>query len=277
MKILSLSFKNLKKRPNEDFYLISREYQIFTVADGVSRIKNRAGVYPKPSGAKLAAEEFCKAVITYLEKNYKNANLKTLGEALDLANHRILNLNEKYGINKKLDYLENDYFSACGIASFIKNNIFYYGYVGDCGIRIYDKNGFLKLVSIDDIAALEDWRDGQKFKSEEERWLIWRKFLRNKSKAPYLTYGVFTGEPEVKHYYHLEKTKLNSGDLVFLYSDGFSHFIKRPQFRQLFKVFKGKELEQKINELVETEIRKNPGKETTEQFGDDKTLIAILF
>lgn len=70
MKISSFSFQNLKGRPNEDFYLSSKKYPIFAVADGVSRLKNPDGSYPEPSGAKLAAEEFCKATVFYLEKKF---------------------------------------------------------------------------------------------------------------------------------------------------------------------------------------------------------------
>lgn len=277
MEILPLSFKNLKGKPNEDFYLVSEKYLIFTVADGSSRIKNKAGTYTEISGARLAAEEFCKAVTIYLEKNYKKADLKILKQALNFANRAIFKLNEKWGINKKLDYLENDYFSTCGVAGFIKGKILYFGYVGDCEVRIYNRDDFLKFISINDVLPLEEWRDGQNFKSKNEYWLIWRKILRNKSNAPYLTYGTFTGEPEVKYYYHLGKIKLQKGDLVFFYSDGFSHFIKKPKFRKLFKVRKGNQLLKEINKSIEKEIKsKLKTREGDEIFLDDKTLISIL-
>ena len=277
MKVFSISLKNSKGRPNEDFYLISEKYPIFAVADGVSRMKNPDGSYPKISGAKLAAEEFCKATTTYLEENYKKANFKILKNAFNFVNKAIFNLNEKYGINKKLDYLENDYFCTCGVAAFIKRDIFYYGYVGDCGIRVYNKNDLLKFVSMDDVVVLEGWRDNQKFKSEKERLIVWRKFLRNRPKAPYLTYGVFTGEPEVRHYYHLGEIKLQKGDLIFLYSDGFLYFIKKPEFRELFRVYKKGEIFDEVKKFVEREI-KSAGiiKENDETFLDDKTLTSIL-
>jgi len=274
MRIFSISIQNQKGRPNEDFYLVSKKSPIFAVADGVSRIKNPDGSYPKVSGARLAAEEFCKSTTNYLEKNFKNANSKTLRKAFNFANKAIFNLNKKYGINKKSDYLENDFFCTCGAVAFIKNNILYYGYVGDCGIRIYNKNDFLKFISIDDVSTLEEWRDNQKFKSKKERLLIWRKILRNKPKAPYLTYGVFTGEKEVKYYYHVGEIKLHKRDLIFIYSDGFVHFIAKTDFRNFFREFEKEKLEEKIKKFCEKEI---PGNlKTTEIFSDDKTLISIL-
>jgi len=44
----------------------------------------------------LAVEEFCRAIVDYLDKNYKNANLKTLKTSFNFANGEIFNLNEKY-------------------------------------------------------------------------------------------------------------------------------------------------------------------------------------
>lgn len=277
IKIYSFSFPNLKGRSNEDFYLVSKKYPIFTIADGVSRVQNRDGSYPKPSGARLSAEEFCKTTISYLEKNFKIANLKTLRESFNFANKAIFNLNEKYGINKKLDYLVSDYFSTCGVAAFIKDNIFYFGYVGDCGIRIYDKNDFLKFISIDDVAVLEGWRDNQKFKSEKERLLIWRKILRNKPDAPYLTYGVFTGEKKVENYYHLGKIKLQKGDAIFLFSDGALYFIKKPKFRYLPRTYQKNKFLKEANQFIKREMKaRKITEENSEILFDDKTLISFL-
>ncbi|MCD6094401.1 protein phosphatase 2C domain-containing protein [bacterium] len=266
MRFFSFSFQNLKGRANEDFYFASEKYPIFAVADGVSRNKNFDRNYPKISGAGLAAEEFCKKVIEYLEKKFSKSNLKTLREAFNFANKSIFRLNEKYGINKNLDYLTNDYFCTCGVAAFIKRNLLYYGYVGDCGIRVYDKNDFLRFISTNDVEPLEGWRENQKFKSKKEYWVVWRKVLRNKPKAPYLTYGVFTGEKEVKYYYHIGKIKLFPQDIVFLYSDGILPFIERSEFRKVFRKYKKEKVKKRIEKFVEKEVT----------LKDDKTLISIL-
>lgn len=276
MKIYAFSFQNLKGRPNEDYYLTSKKYPIFAVADGVSRIRNPNGSYPKLSGARSAAEEFCRTTVKHLEKNYSKASVSVIKKGMDSANRAIFRLNEKYGINKNLDYLRNDYFCACGVTAVIERGILYYGYAGDCGVRIYNKNDLLKLISIDDVSPLEEHRDSLSFKSENERRIFWRKVLRNKPKAPYLTYGVFTGEPEVATYYHLGKIKLNSGDLIFLYSDGFFYFIKKAEFRMLFRKYKEGKLKEKIKVFTKKEIAKNTNQKTSETFGDDKTLISIL-
>ena len=234
MKISSFSFQNLKGRPNEDYYLISKQYLIFAVADGVSRFTPKGKKYPKISGARLAAEEFCKTATTYLEKNYKKADLKILKRTFNVANRAIFNLNKKYGINKKLDY-----FSSCGAIAFIKKDFLYYGYLGDCGIRIYNQNDFLKLLSINNVPALEEWRDSQKFKSENEKEVFWRKILRNKPRAPYLTYGVFTGKPEVRYYYHIGKVGLRKRDLIFLHFDGFCILLRNQNLENHLEPLKG--------------------------------------
>lgn len=269
MKIgaFSCSLKNLKERPNEDYCLVSEKYPIFSIADGVSRTRNPDGIYPDPSGARLAAELFCQESVASLESHFEKASLETLREVFFNANFAIRLLNIAQGIPEKLDYLVNDYFGTCGVAAFIKGNILYYGYLGDCGVRIYNQKDFLKLISVNDVGPPEEYRDSLTFNSKEERWRFWRKVLRNRPEAGYPTYGVFTGEPEVECYYHLGEAKLASGDLIFLYSDGFLQFIEKAEFRELFRVFKGKELEDRIEKFVEKEIVKNPG---------DKTLTSIL-
>ena len=277
MEISSFFLQNIKGKPNEDFYLVSKKYPIFAVTDGVSRTKNLDGSYPKIPGARLAAKEFCKITIDSLEKDFDKADLKTFQKTFNIVNKAIFNLNEKYGINKKLDYLVQDYFCTCGVAAFIKRNILYYSYIGDCGIRIYNQNDFLKFISLNDVDPLEEWRDNKKFKSEKECWILWRKFLRNRPDAPYLTYGIFTGEKEAENYYHLGKVKIGKGDLVFLHSDGFLCFIKKTKFRNLFRSFKNEKLKEKVEVFVKKEIKANhSNKEIFKLIDDDKTLISIL-
>lgn len=276
VRAFSCSLKNLKSRPNEDYCLVSVKYPIFAVADGVSRDRNSDGSYPNPSGARLVAEEFCREVIKYSESLSGAMSEFCIRKAIDRANQQIRLLNVRHGILEKLDYWINDYFGTCGVVAAIDKDTLYYGYVGDCGLMVFNQYGSLKHVSVNDIAPLEVIRDSKKFFSKKDRALFWRKYLRNKPKADYLTYGTLTGESVVSHYYHIGKLKLQKGDSIILYSDGFLRFIKMQDFRQLFRIFKGEELEKRVRDFVNQEIKKNPGKETTELFGDDKTLIAIL-
>jgi serine phosphatase RsbU (regulator of sigma subunit) len=106
--------------------------------------------------------------------------------------------------------------------------------------------------------------------------LTWRKVLRNKPNAPYLTYGVFTGEKEVENYYRLGEIKIQKGDLVFLYSDGFLYFIKKTEFRNFFRKLRKGKLKKEVKEFVKKEIAKNLNEKTSEIFENDKTLISIL-
>lgn len=276
IRTFSCSLKNLKGRVNEDHCLISEKHPIFAVADGVSRTRNPDGSYPEPSGAALAAELFCQEVIATIKDGFGRADLKVLREAFFNANFAIRLLNVQQGISQKLDYLVNDYFGTCGAAAFIKGEVLHYGYLGDCGLRVYNQNDLLKFICLDDVALLEEYRDSLTFASKDDKMRFWRETLRNKPHADYLTYGIFTGEPEVKRYYHFGKLKINSGDTIFLYSDGCLRFIKMPAFRQLFRTFQGEELERGIRKFVQEEIAKHSGEETSDAFGDDKTLIAGL-
>lgn len=277
MQIFSFSFQNFKERPNEDYFLISKKYPIFAVADGVTRYIEAGEKYPKISGARLAAEEFCQATLKCLGENFEKPAPIILKKVFSFANKKIFNLNEKYGINKKIDYLGNDYFSTCGLAVFIKENILHYGYIGNCEIRVYNENDFLKFYSINEVEILEEWRDNKYFKSKREYHLVWRKFLRNKPEVPYLTYGVLTGERESLNYCHFGKIKLKKGDLILLYSDGFLHWIEMFEFREIFRKGDNEEkIKRKVENSIKKEIGKNLKEKNTETFGDDKTLISIL-
>lgn len=268
--VKAISVDNSKRKPNEDYFSFSLKHPIFAVADGVSRSINPEESYPNPSGARLAAEEFCKVTIEYLEEPfYSRISEALIRGAMGIANARIRQLNDEYDIPYKLDYWTNDYFCTCGIVVAIKGNVLYYGCLGDCGLIVFNRYDFPRFISVNDVEPLEVIRDGLNFCSEKERMIFWRQYLRNKPSENFLTYGVFTGEPEALHYCHIGKLELQEGDSVFLYSDGFSRFLRLQEFRCLFQMLDGAELDQRIRELVETEIKKR----NDDSLHDDKALI----
>ncbi|MDI6891273.1 MAG: protein phosphatase 2C domain-containing protein, partial [Thermodesulfovibrionales bacterium] len=140
MTVFSATYTDIikfNKKPNEDFFLISKKKPIFTLADGVTQSRFENGKYAYPAGARAAAQIFCNSCVEYIEENFK-PHKKIIEEAFDFANQRIWELNKNEGIIEKLDYLIYDYFDTVGVAGFISKKKIFYGYVGDCGLAIFD-------------------------------------------------------------------------------------------------------------------------------------------
>jgi serine/threonine protein phosphatase PrpC len=268
-------FIKFDKKPNEDFYLISEKFSIFAIGDGVTQSHFQSGAYAFPSGAKAAAEIFCYTTLEYLENKLKKIDKKTnykslIENAFDLANQRIEELNENEGITEKLDYLVYDYFDTVGVVGFIMKNKLYYGYVGDCGLIIFDKKDNLKFQTKDQVKEVVD-KIKKKIKnwddlSENEKALIMHRDLRNNLSGN--GYGSFSGEKGVKKYYRIGSLTLNSKDLIVFYSDGFLDYFKFPEFIKILR---------KQNKKALDEFTFKKAKENYEKYGTDRTLIAVEF
>ena len=64
------------RKPNEDYFLASEKYPIFSVADGVTRYVAEDLRYSYPAGARAAAQIFCQSILEYLEKNLRKARIR---------------------------------------------------------------------------------------------------------------------------------------------------------------------------------------------------------
>ena len=280
MKYFSASFTDFIKfdrKPNEDFYLVSKILPIFVIADGVTQSHFREGKYKGeyafPAGARVAAQIFCYGILEFLEKNLpkENRNFENLIEtAFDLANKKIKEFNISEGIDKRLNYFEYDWFDTVGIVGFIIGKTLYFGYVGDCGLAIFDKNNKLKFQTKDQVAlaerfAREKYRNWGKL-SFFKKTIILRKEIRNRPDGK--GFGSFTGQESVKKYYQIGKKNFEKGDLVLFYSDGFLNYLKFPKFIEILRNQDKKELDK----FTFKKARKNYKK-----YGTDRTLIAINF
>jgi len=270
-------FVKFNKKPNEDFYLISKRFPIFAVADGVTQSRFRSGKYEGeyafPAGAKMAAQIFCHSALEFLEKNFnsKKKNFEILiKQAFDSANQKIRELNIQEGIDRRLNYLEYDLFDTVGIVGFISGENLYYGYVGDCGLIIFDKNNKLKSQTEDVVlSALQRvrkiYRDWNKFSKEKQTLIMHRDLRNNPDKKGY---GSFSGEDGVKKYYKINKKVLEPGDLAIFYSDGFIDYFKFKKFIEILR----KQDKKSLNNFSLAKAKENNRK-----YGTDRTLISFIF
>ena len=282
MKYFSASYTDFVKfnrKPNEDFYLVSKKYPLFVIADGVTQGKFRSGKYKGeyafPAGAKMAAQIFCHSILEFLEKKLNSRNKRDVNfagfieKSFDLANQKIRELNEIEGIDKRLDYLEYDLFDTVGVVGFLIKDTVYYGYVGDCGLAIFNQNSNLKFQTKDAVLpaierAKKIYKNWQNF-SQVKKTLIFHRDLRNNPDGK--GYGSFSGESGVKKYYKIGKKILKPGDLVVFYSDGFINYFRFQKFIEILRKRHKKELD--MLTLKKT-------KENYEKYGTDGTFISFI-
>ena len=266
-------FIKFDKKPNEDFHLASSKYLIFAVADGVTQAHFSSGEYAFPAGAQAASEIFCYALLEFLEKelSQKKVNLqKLIRSSFNLANKRIKELNKSEGITQKMDNLIYDYFDTVGVAGFIKNGYLYYGYVGDCGLKIFNKENRLKFETEDKVVlarkkAREKYKKWDQFSKNQKTIIMHKEFRNNPSGQGY---GSFTGEKGIEKYYKIGREKLENKDLIVFHSDGFSEYFKFLEFIKILRKQKKKDLD----DFTLKKAKQNPPK-----FGTDRTLISITF
>lgn len=267
VQVLEFLEDNTKGKPNEDF-LYSLSDRVFAVADGLTRFVSQGKDYPNPSPAGAAAEFFSEVAAMSIEGLIRLGQLtadrteEAIREAFSDANTAIRRLNESNSITKETtDYLENDFASCVGALGMLVKSTLYHGYIGDCGLLVYDsKSSMPKFMTANDMALLEDFREAWGWFKEmsgvdmaEEkiaRRLFWAKDLRNKPGSPCLTYGALTGEREALAYMKIGKIELGVGDTAIFFSDGILPYLFARSVREA--IVQG--LESDMGEAVKKEI-----------------------
>ena len=273
MLLYKNTFENIKTIgcdfPLEDQYFANDNEAI--VADGITRDpigiddfskytkKEFIEKYPRPSGAELAAKEICEA--------FSKTN-KSLVERLIESNKRVKALNEKY--IKECDYLENDYYGAVASCIRINNDILSYAYICDCGIIVYDKDGNVRFKTEDDKELYSDPyinKIGISWNFPEARVIVRSKFRNNVDNivdGKCVSYGALTGEESAISFIRDGELKLEDGDFIIVYSDGFSCYLRDKDFINNIINFDKTSFEKYVEEK---------SKEDYEKYGKEKTLV----
>lgn len=229
VRVLAFQQKNKKGKPNDDYYCWRLNGKSFAVADGVSRTQDPGAVHPATS--RLAAAAFCTEVTRALEQD------KTFEQAFICASITIANLNKAKDITvQSVDYLARDYMCCVGVAGILGREIpdrFFYGYLPDCGLFVYDRNYLPVFVSENPIAILEEFRENRSFSTADEKRVWWRRDMRNRPGARVMTYGALTGEPAALSYVKTGYIDLQPKDVVILFSDGMYPFLFDHEFQKL--------------------------------------------
>ena len=278
IKFFAFQQGNDKHKPNEDAYSCTQleGNNSFAVADGVSR--SVYGDMRYPLSALPAAEEFCMSMSLL-------ASGISVPTAFALANTQIILVNEKAGIAPDtVDYLGNDYICCEGAAGVLEKKYpkkFSYGYIGDCGILVYDDHFLPVFLSDSPMGIAEQFREGFEFKDKSEQRIFWRQKLRNHPDCRFMTYGALTGEASALSYMKTGSIDLEAGDTVIMFSDGIYPFIFDHRFRRLVASLvklEGMFCQEVINMILGNYIMETREKMQQRGVGnldDDKTFIAL--
>ena len=273
MLVYKKTFKNILFKDNnipiEDHFFASQNEAI--VADGVTRdfvglddytnipYEERLKHYPNPSGADIASIEAC---LTFAKTE---GNLE---EKLTKCNKAIKRLNDRYV--PTCDYLEKDYFGAVVSCIQIEDNILHFAYLCDCGLIVYDKNGNIRVQSVDDKRKVSDpliRRIGYSFSTPEGRAIV-RKDFRNNPKniidGRCVSYGELTGEESALRFIKYGNVQLEEGDRVIIYSDGFYSYLRESDFIDQIINFNEERFEKYIEDKTQID---------EEEFGLEKTIV----
>jgi serine/threonine protein phosphatase PrpC len=263
---------------DEDSFLTKNN--IFCVADGITRdpsspldfgdmapeeiLKN----YPRPSGAKKAADLFCKEFI----KNVDHG--KTVKEAFLHGNQAIYKLNKKN--IEKVDYLVNDFYACVASGGIIKNGKLYWGQICDCGIIVFNKKGTIKFTTTNGMQPFQEYINGRegRWGDPARRHLIRSQFRNNPNQiinGNLVSYGALTGEKRAEYFFKFGELKIGKGDLIVFYSDGFEHLVEKKDF---FKVIY-RPAEEKITQNF-LDFDKEWSKNNQGLYGRERTLIATI-
>lgn len=218
--------------PQEDKFFATSN--IAVVADGITRdsigCPDMDAVsqdeiftnYPNPSPAALAAEITCRT----FRENHNSYNLR---ELMEMANANIHVVNA----NVECDFCENDYAGCVAATVKVENMRLHYAYICDCGVVVWDKDGNIKFVTIDEMEDVgKNWNNS--FEGEYS-WSLpsgrryVREYFRNNLNNPY-SYGALTGERSAEHYIRSGEIQLEETDTIAVFSDGFRPYIMREDF-----------------------------------------------
>src|SRR3989344_907842 len=227
------------QHPQEDYLIASNSQPVFVVSDGVTlnfkKLVENNAKYPNPSPAGEVAKIFCEAVIKNATEKYGEFDTSQIVQVFKQANDEVKNYNEQVG---KSDISGNitGFYAATGSFVIIKNDKAYWASICDAFVAHFDKDMNVKFMSTGLCSP----------------------------------YAVINGEERMAE--HLEKGvfDLESGDRIFVFTDGFEHYVKNNDFLEIFKDWENN-LGKRIAEFSKSMNLKDP-----ENYGHERSLIAIL-
>lgn len=276
MDVITLHYsgtsKEEKNLPDED--CLSVTDNSFAVFDGVPTWFQDPYPNPSPGGdvARLAAESITKYLASH------NESIVDIVDAFKQVNKQVASYNAQRGVtNKTVNHRDKQYGAAVGSFGFVKDNLFYFGQLNDCGVMAFDKEENRELDIINngqDVLKYFKKRGGDtRFDatSPSEHVNFRTKIVNNPDAAvdgEKISFGVMTGETIAEKFLRTGVYPIIPGSSIIIFSDGFIPFLYDKDFVHCL-LSSSKKTE--IEKLIEQKIP------TGEKFQKEKTLVMISF
>ena len=255
---------------NEDNCIADDINKIYIVVDGISRKREE---YKKLESKehyieKLSKEFSCAFIENYRSEVFqKNSDFEMydlIKDSFDKANTKV-----KEYINSSSVRLTGEKPGCVGVVAGIFKDKLYYGYFGDCSLFVIRNNTRIILADSQTKCAFE------LLKKEKERKILEKEFVNKNYKYGYC---VANGDPEAKEDLKIGHFGLESGDIIFLCSDGLSKYLLNVNPSD----FANKEIDEiylnsynfelQINEKEVFNPKENIGQDVYEQINEDAKL-----
>lgn len=226
------------QHPQEDYLIALDSPPIFVVSDGVTlnfkKLVEAKEKYPNPSPAGEVAKIFCEAVQRSAQDKYDSFSTEKIKDVFKEANSAVSKYNNEIG---KSDISGNltGFYAATGSFVIIKDNKAYWASICDAFFVHFDKEMNTKFIS----------------------------------SGVCTPYAVINGEARMADRLEHGVVNIEKGDSLFVFTDGFEHYVKNPDFLNLFKS-RTDNLRESITEFSKEMNLKDP-----EKYGHERSLIAV--
>lgn len=190
--------------------------------------------YPNPSPAGEVAKIFCEAVVKGARDKYGEFDSDKIIEVFKEANSEVNKYNRQVG-KSEISGNPTGFYAATGSFVVIKNSKAYWASICDSFAAHFDKEMNVKFMS----------------------------------SGLCTPYAVINGEERMAEHLETGVFDLASGDRVFVFTDGFEHYVKNVDFLKIFKNWND-DIEKHIAEFSKEMNLKDP-----ENYGHERSLIAI--
>ena len=226
------------QHPQEEYLVALDNPPVFVVSDGVTldfkKLIESEKKYPNPSPAGEVAKIFSEAVVESARSKYDNFSAEKTKDVFKDANGAVGKYNHKIG---KSDISGNitGFYAATGSFVVIKDSKAYWASICDSFVAHFDKEMNTKFIS----------------------------------SGLCTPYAVINGEGKMAEYLENGVIDIEKGDRIFVFTDGFEHYVNNPDFLNLFKDWTDN-LKEHIAKFSKEMNLKDP-----EKYGRERSLIAI--
>ncbi len=249
--------RNLKK-PNEDFFDMDVENNVFIILDGVTRPHSEYEKRPFESDACVVNEIFSEKVLSYINVYLEKFGMPEGAENICLLLKKaVLFANESINSFRKVKSLEEwgFYPSTLGIVAMFVENRLYYASLGD-GIGVLLRNNSKIIFGREHAIEAVDTLGVTK----RERY---EKYC-NHPENP-LFYSVFNGDEGIEAGLEVSFIDISKGDVVLLATDGMGRYVRFEKG----DVLKSQSAREMIEASSKYDVPPYAG------YADDKTIIKV--